>query len=127
MAECPEHPECRESILKKINEECSGIKKSLNEKVSIKILTWAIVAILTAIGIVSSITYTAYSRGQDEKQAQIADCQQTTKSLDKSVGIMANDIEHIKISIKKQEKQQERILRILDRIERKSNGHNDGD
>jgi len=123
MVECPD-PKCRESIFQKINEECNNIRKCLNQKVSIGILTWSLIAMLSCVGIIAGISYTAYSRGQDEKQERIDNCQEATKSLDKSIAIITNDIEHIKESLQKQDTKQEQILKMLDRIERKSNGRN---
>ena len=103
---CPE-TDCREDLIQRINEKADTIKNGIKtelkdtkaqcaDKVGVKSFYWIVAGFLTAIAIVSGLTYTAYSKGQDQKQSAIEETQKATKQLDKNMAVMAKDIEHIK-------------------------------
>ena len=98
---CPD-PACREDLIKK-----------MNAKVSNKALISVFAIVLSAIVIVSGISYTAYSRGQDEKREQIEACGKTTQKLTTGMAVMQRDLEVIKVQLEKQGMSQEKILDIL--------------
>jgi hypothetical protein len=131
MMPCPE-TDCREDLIQRINDRAdvikNGIKTELNDvkaqcadKVGIRNFYWIVAGFLTAIGLISGIAYTAYSRSQDQKQAGIEECQKSTKVLDTNVAVMAKDLDHIKEELEKQGVKQERILDILNKLMRRSN------
>jgi len=119
MVKCPD-PSCREDLIKLVNEKTKNARDCISKKVSTKTLCWAVGILITCMAIVSSISYTAYSRGQDEKQTKIDECARITQKLSTSVAVMQKDIETIKEELKKQGKSQEQILDLLkDLIKRK--------
>ena len=128
---CPE-TECREDLIQRINdrtesarkcwhEDLSKVKASCENKVSASVFYWVLVALLSAVGIVAGISYTAYSRSQDEKQESINECGKITKTLDKNVAVMQNDLDNIKKELQKQGLKQEQILEILNQLLRSTN------
>jgi len=125
--DCPD-PKCRESLVKAMNSACAELKERISKKVSISIMCWTFVAFLSAIGIVAGISYEAYSRSQDGKQAQLnslrdkmGDCGKVTQELDKSMAVMQSDLNHIREQLDKQGLRQEQILEILNKIQRNQN------
>ena len=128
---CPE-TDCREDLIQRINEKADTIKNGIKtelkdtkaqcaDKIGVKSFYWIVAGFLTAIAIVSGLTYTAYSKGQDQKQSAIEETQKATKQLDKNMAVMAKDMEHIKEELTKQGLKQEQILEILNKLMRRSN------
>jgi len=114
---CP-NPRCREDLIKMMNEKIREIRACLNNKVSTKMLVSVFVVVLSAIGIVSGISYTAYSRGQDEKQKAITECGKVTQKLNTNMAVVQRDLETIKAQLEKQGMSQDKILDILMDIKR---------
>jgi len=123
---CP-NPRCREDLIKKMNTKIGEVRTCLNNKVSTKMLVSVFVVVLSAIGIVSGISYTAYSRGQDEQKGQIAECGKVTQKLNTNMAVVQRDLETIKAQLEKQGMSQEKILDILLQMKREGGVHTDND
>ena len=112
---CPE-PHCRESVL-----------KCINNKVAKSTIMWGVAAFLTAIGIVSGLVYNAYSRNSEileknlnsriEVMSESNDWRYATKGecgrLKGEVAGVKKDIEHIKSTTDRLERQNNLILETL--------------
>lgn len=119
MVECPD-PQCRESLIAATNSVCRDLRNDMNKKVSLKLMLSLLATIVTVGGLVAMLSYTAYSRGQDEKAEQIQQCNKVTKTLDKNVAVMQRDIEHIREQVEKQGQRQEKMIEILNELKRNS-------
>jgi len=115
MTECP-NPDCRESLIKAMNSACKELRTDISRKVSMKALISSLSAIVAVGAVVATLTFSAYSRSQEDKSKKIENCEQITKVLDKNVAVMQQDISYIKRQLEKQGVKQEKILEILNEL-----------
>ena len=101
MTDCPD-ADCRVDLINKID-----------SKVSVKILCWGMGVILLCIG----LAYGAYSKGQDRHERQIAKCNEATAELSTTTAVIESSINGIKEELKKQSRGQDRMLRILMKLD----------
>lgn len=124
--QCPE-PKCREELFKAMNDKCKEIGNEIKGKVSITVLIGCLAVLVAAGGTIGTLAYDAYSGAQGKQDKQLESCQEVTTDLDKKVGIIQNDLDHIREELIKQGKNQDQILKILLDIQRKTRRDRDND